>query len=158
MIKATLAQTVVQNQQMELIVNSNVKGITRLKKVTIQDFSDTITDMYAKDCQDDGYQLHVEDLPDFIQQEFASLILSIAHDLASESTGPDNEYFDKKMLPSLIKYLRDISNKDLEIDFITSWRDGVTRYLHNQMQMYIDRSLGDLNTKDNHINKFGYQF
>lgn len=112
----------------------------------LRNFAQDCVNHYAtyESC-DDFYDLDVEELPDFVQHEFAALIM--AHDsmLASEATGPDNKHYDNKMLPALLRYLKDSTDKDEGIEFKNIWRDCVTDYLKSTMQGLIEDALSDFN-------------
>ena len=107
---------------------------------------------YAK-FKNEDYQLNVNDLPDFVQEEFAALIMVHDTDRAYESTGADNANFEKQMLPTLIKLLQDSTDRDEQIEFINSWKEGVTAYHKRYMQELIDDALEDYNQEHGHVIK-----
>lgn len=76
----------------------------------------------------------VDSLPDFVQHEFAALIMSQEEAYASEATGPDNPHWETKMLPALIRYLKNSTDRDEAIEFNDIWRDCVTKYVSIKMQ------------------------
>lgn len=116
--------------------------------IKIRRFADQCVTQYSKfDPIDNEYTLNVYDLPDFVQSEFASLLLSTDAEISNESTGPDNPAYEKYMLPSLTKFLNNITDKDSEIDFIDSWKRGLIEYNLDRMQEFIDDSLSELNTE-----------
>jgi len=89
---------------------------------------------FARDCVkhyaefDDGqYDLDVDVLPDFVLEEFASLIMSDPS-YASEATGTDNAFYKTKMLPALLKLLKNSNDQDEKIEFINAWREGCREY------------------------------
>jgi hypothetical protein len=82
----------------------------------------------------ESYILPVNNLPEFTQCEFASLLMNEDDAYASESTGADNPSYETKMLPRLIHFLRFSEDRDEEIEFIKEWREGVTSYFKNTMQ------------------------
>ncbi len=146
MNSATLTQVIASNQEMKLLVKNYVMGRTNLNRKNILSFSSEIASEFGKyNRHSQKYELYVDELPDFIQHEFASMIISQDDAYANESTGADNPKFTSQMLPSLLNHLKDISNKDLEMDFINIWRNGVTSYLLNEIQRYLDDSVSDLN-------------
>jgi len=71
------------------------------------------------------------DIPDFELYELSSLLMSLDY---GESVGSDNPQFATKMFPSLQNYMRDITNKDNQIEFIHCWREGIKDYYYNTMQ------------------------
>src|SRR5690242_8525045 len=84
--------------------------------IKIRRLADQCVTTYSKfdpiDCQ---HTLSVYDLPDFVLAEFASLLLLSDAEISNESTGPDNPAYEKHMLPSLTKFLKNITDKDAEI-------------------------------------------
>lgn len=74
------------------------------------------------------------DLPDFVQHEFAALIMSQDEGYASEANGPDNRHWDTKMLPALLSYLKNSTDRDEAIEFNSIWVDCVTDYVSKKMQ------------------------
>jgi hypothetical protein len=111
----------------------------------LRSFAQECVEHYAK--FDGGcYALDVHELPDFVQHEFAALIISHDEALGSEATGPDNKHWDKKMLPALTKYLKNSTDKDEAIEFNNVWRDCVTDYMASQMQEMLDDCMDDFNS------------
>lgn len=109
---------------------------------------------YAKfDNSDEFYTLNVQDLPDFVQNEFAAIIMLDDTTLAAEATGPDNSFWDSRMLPALTKYLQNSTDKDEEIEFRTIWRDCVTAYFFGHMQHLLDECLDDYNDDEGYTIK-----
>lgn len=105
---------------------------------------------FARECithygrYDDSYRifhLNTDELPDFVQNEFASIIMSDDNEWAAEATGPDNPHWETKMLPALTRYLKNSTDKDEAIEFNTIWRDCITDYLHNKMQELLDEAI-----------------
>lgn len=87
---------------------------------------------------DDAYSLFVSDLPDFEVHKFAAMLMADDESYASESTGADNDQYKKTLMPTLINYLKDTTDRDEEIEFIKAWRDGVASYFSNRMQELIN--------------------
>ena len=105
---------------------------------------------FAKECVshyaiynnvDNLYSLNIYDLPDFVQNEFAAVIMSDDNSWASEATGPDNKHWETKMLPALTRYLKNSTDKDEAIEFHTVWRECVTDYMNKKMQELVDDSI-----------------
>jgi len=122
---------------------------------------------FARDCVnnyatfdncDEFYSLEVTELPDFMQHEFAALIMAHKDYYAAEATGPDNKYWDSKMLPALNKYLSNSTDKDAQIEFNDVWRDCVTDYMTKEMQALIDDAIYDLNDDGGHIKPASYYY
>lgn len=120
---------------------------------------------FAQDCvnhyanyskYDESYSLKVSDLPDFVQHEFAALIMSNDESYATEATGPDNPHWDNKMLPALTKYLANSTDKDASIEFNNIWRDCVADYMKGHMQKLIDSALYEFNDDHGYIRAASY--
>ena len=111
-----------------------------------------VTHYSRYDSTENYHVLNVEDIPDFEQEQFASLIISSDFDRANCSTGDDNSMFQKSMLPSLINTLRKPLDRDATIDFVETWKKGVVEYLKPRMQELIDLALFDYNDSLNFIN------
>jgi FPC/CPF motif-containing protein YcgG len=100
---------------------------------------------YAKFNKLNGfYSLNVHDLPDFVQNEFAAIIMSDDNALASEATGPDNKHWESRMLPALTRYLKNSTDRDEAIEFNAIWRDCVTDYMNNRMQELLNDLIPDV--------------
>jgi hypothetical protein len=110
-----------------------------------RNFANECVSHYAGyDKRNHAYKLNVYDLPEFIQNEFASVIMSDDNAWAAEATGPDNRHWESKMLPALTRYLRNSTDKDEAIEFNRIWRECVTDYLHNKMQELVNDSLPEI--------------
>lgn len=113
----------------------------------LRSFAQECVEQYCKYDGGDGfYSIEIYDLPDFVQHEFAALIIADDESYASEATGPDNKHWDTKMLPALTKYLKNSTDKDEAIEFNNIWRDCVTDYMKNRMQELLDDCMGDFNS------------
>lgn len=100
---------------------------------------------YAKYDKLDGfYSLDVQDLPDFVQNEFAAIIMNDNNAWASEATGPDNKHWETRMLPALTRYLKNSTDRDEAIEFNNTWRECVTDYINNKMQELVNDSIQDV--------------
>lgn len=118
---------------------------------TLRSFAIECVNHYATfDKGDDFYSLDISELPDFVQHEFAALIIAQNEAYASEATGPDNKHWDKKMLPALTRYLANSTDQDEAIEFTNTWRDCVADYMIGVMQEQIDDAVDELNAD------FGY--
>lgn len=108
----------------------------------MQSFAHECVSHYAKyDSIDGFYSLDIHDLPEFVQHEFAAIIMSDDNAWATEASGPDNKHWETKMLPALTRYLKNSTDFDEAIEFNTIWRECVTDYLSNKMQELVDDSL-----------------
>jgi hypothetical protein len=111
----------------------------------VQSFTKHCVSQYAQyNPFDEFYSLDVQDLPDFVQHEFAAMIMADNNDWASEATGPDNKHWETKMLPALTRYLRNSTDQDEAIEFNSIWRDCVADYLNNHMQKLVNDSILDV--------------
>ncbi len=100
---------------------------------------------YAKyDHLDGFYSLNTYDLPDFVQNEFAAIIMCDDNAWAVEATGPDNKHWQTKMLPALTRYLKNSTDKDEAIEFNRIWRECVTDYMNTKMQELINDSIPEI--------------
>lgn len=111
-----------------------------------QRFAKECVNVYGKyDESDDFYSLDAHDLPDFVQDEFASFIMADDESYAAEATGPDNTDWDLIMLPTLMRYLKNSTNREETIEFSKTWRNCITRYCINKIQELIDQELIEYN-------------
>jgi len=112
----------------------------------IMDFAEGCVEKYATfDGCDGCYTLDVYELPDFVQHEFAAMLIGNDESLAVEATGPDNKKWDSKMLPALTRYLKNSTDKDEQAEFNRIWIECITSHLANQMQSLIDDCMTDFN-------------
>ena len=124
---------------------------------TLRNFANECVDHYATyDKCDEFYCLDVEELPDFVQHEFAALIIGSDEAYACEASGPDNKHWDNKMLPALTRYLANSTDKDEAIEFNRIWRDCITDYLKSYMQELIMDSLSDFNSDNGYTHDMSW--
>lgn len=143
----SLMQVIVSKQQIPSMIGGYVKGMTNVNDV--QSFAyDLVLNYATYDTLDEFYSLDVSDLPDFTRHEFAEKLISEEPDYANEATGADNDAYEKTMLPALLKFLRNTTDRDLEIEFTNAWRDGVTSYMTSKMQELINDALVEYNGSD----------
>jgi len=95
------------------------------------------------DKYQDSYVLNMHDMPSFELNEFAYHIMNDNSSLAQEATGPDNPAYETKMLPALMRHLKDSTDKDEKIEFVKEWREGVTSYFYKTMQKILDDLCDD---------------
>jgi hypothetical protein len=74
------------------------------------------------------YDLRLRDVPEYEIEKLSCLIYLDSPELAAEACGPDNDEFEKSMLPALIRFLDDTSNKDKQEDYLNAWKAGLTAY------------------------------
>ncbi len=108
----------------------------------VKSFARECVSHYAK--FNGSYSLNTNDLPEFVQNEFAAIIMCDDNAWASEATGPDNKHWETKMLPALTRYLKNSTDKNEAIEFNTIWRDCVTDYLNNKMQELLNDSISEV--------------
>lgn len=111
----------------------------------LRSFANECVSHYATFNKLDGfYSLNTHDLPDFVQNEFAAIIMTDDNAWAIEATGPDNKHWETKMLPALTRYLKNSTDKDEAIEFQTIWRECVTDYMNNKMQELLNDSISEI--------------
>ncbi len=92
-------------------------------------------------------------VPDIEMDELYALAISDDKVLAYEACGPDNNSFDGEMLPSLINMLMK-SKREVDQDFVNSWKKGVRSYLKKSIQSLINEEIDRQNTyfplRENH--------
>lgn len=110
----------------------------------LRGFAHNLVVHYAKfDKLSQCYTLSIDDIEDFDLHEFASIFMQSNDDCASEATGYDNPAYEKTMLPALLKYLQNTTNKDNEIEFNNAWRDGIASYFKSSMQELLDECCSE---------------
>lgn len=123
--------------------------MTNMSTRQLQNFAYDCVVSYSKlDKFAKQYTIKVSDLPDFTQNEFASLFMSESTTNANEATGSDNGHYCTKMLPALLRYLKNSTSRDEEIEFVRSWKEGVTEYYHNQMQELLTEACYEYNESE----------
>jgi hypothetical protein len=114
-----------------------------------QSFAQECVSHYAEyEHLDHFYSLDVHELPDFVQHEFAAVIMSDDNAYACEATGPDNKHWESKMLPALTRYLKNSTDKDEAIEFQNVWRDCVADHMNARMQELLNDALQDRNSEE----------
>lgn len=124
-----------------------VKGMTNMiTSKSITKFVDQLVFHYAKyDKHEECYFLDINDIAEFDLHKLSALIMSEDICYASEACGPDNNHFENSMLPALLKYLSNTSNKDNHDDFANTWKEGITSYFNNTMQELLEQRLEQYN-------------
>lgn len=146
----SLAQVVTNMQYMPTMTGLVFRS-TRMKmdKLNAQQYAhNLVCDYSVFDDNSNQYDLMLQELPDFVLHKFASHILECEPEYAHEANGADNPAFIPFMLPALIKYIANITDKDLEIEFISAWREGITSYMQNRMQELLSDALSDYNSEE----------
>lgn len=130
-----------------MVITVTVKGMTNMNLPKhIKKFISSVVGNYATYSQLDGfYIVDLVKLPESELEEFSSILMNHDHDLACEATGLDNPAYEDSMLPSLNLYLRNPFSKDNEIEYLRSWREGVTSYFKKIFTECIFNELEDFN-------------
>lgn len=110
-------------------------------KETIR-FTDNLVSTFARYNKDDGlYYLDADMIPETELEGLTSCLMLDSLDQAVESTGPDNDSYDRRMLPSLIDLLKNSTDKDNQIEFIRNWKAGTVNYFHHNIEQLIEERL-----------------
>ena len=108
----------------------------------IDKFSQMLVHNYAKYCnRERKYYLEMSYIPSFELYEFVSLLMSSNKDMASEAFGFDNAAFEKLILPATTKYLTNITDKDEQIEFMSSIRRGLLDYFEKAIEANLEDAL-----------------
>lgn len=123
-----------------------VNGVTKMSRNPIKDFVSDIVSNYAKFDKDiKQYTIHLNDISDFTLHELASLIMVEDEAYAHEANGPDNDAYKKTMLPALLRFLKNTTDKDEEIEFVNAWCNGVTSYVKGKMAELLEVAVYEYN-------------
>lgn len=119
------------------------QGLTKMKcNISITRFVSTLVDHYAKfDPLTESYELPIHTIPDFERYELSALLMLSNTSYANEATGSDNPDYERKMLPALINYMSNVTDKDEEIEFKRIWKDGIAKYFTPMMEELIESEL-----------------
>ena len=122
-----------------------VKGMTNMRPTAdVSKFVRDLVSHYASyDKMSGGYSVHINDIPEFDLQELAALLISKDDSCASEATSFDNPAYEKTMLPALMRYLKNSTDRDEEIEFNKAWRDGVTSYFYKTIQELLNEECNN---------------
>ena len=113
-------------------------------------FAQQLVENHARyDALAECYDLCIDDLYDFDLQKLASLVYMDNPDFATESTGPDNDAYDRHMMPALLIHLKNPLDKDAAIQFNSAWLEGVTNYARNAIDSLLMEELTNYNS-DHH--------
>ena len=130
-------------------VNSQEVNTMKLSKEIINQ-ADRIIFNYAKFDKYMGfYTLTLNDVDSYDVYKLSSLIMAENKDLASEATGPDNDLYERSMLPSLISYMSNSNNKDFKEDYLVTWNEGIVHYLQINIEELLNSSLEEFNASFN---------
>jgi hypothetical protein len=116
----------------------------------IKKFISSLVNNYAEFDKVDGfYTIDLVRLPESELEEFAALIMQQDKAWASEATGLDNPAYEESMLPALNLYLSN-PTKDNEIEYLKTWREGVSIYFKRSFIENIFNELEDFN-REHHL-------
>lgn len=107
----------------------------------VRNFADYLVFHYAKTDSFGRRNLSKDNIPEFDLDHLCAIISSNHKDYASEACGPDNENFFKEMLPSLNQYMSNSFNKDYELDFSKTWKEGIRKYYSNTIDELLNNAL-----------------
>lgn len=113
-------------------------GGMRFSKKTRNFVHELITEHGKFDPDQGCYDLDFDILPDTSLEQLAYLIYLDNPDFASEATGADNARYDRVMMPALLTYLKNTTDRDEAIEFMKTWREGLIFYAERQMKALIE--------------------
>ena len=118
-----------------------VKGMTNMvHNQDVRCFIDDLISNYATQGRA-GDTLPVNSLPDSELNAFSAIIIMLDDDRAMEATGPDNPYYTTKMLPALTKHLTNPTDKEMQYDFMETWRHCVSAYFMKLLEELVEERL-----------------
>lgn len=125
------------------LITQTAKGMDNMtySKDTIR-FADHLVSYYSKyDNSQKKYELSWSDINDFDLHELSSFILLDDPMYALESTGPDNPYYEKSMLPALIKFMGNTTDREAQREFNIAWKDGIKQYHEKVIEELLEERL-----------------
>lgn len=87
--------------------------------------------------------ININEIPSDDLDKFCSLIINNDLTFGNEILGSDNDSFDSSILPALINYLKNSSDKCNETFFLDNVKGGIRSYLHHNMVYLLDNALED---------------
>jgi len=123
-----------------------VKGMANMKSITPKEMARDLVSHYAKmdNCLKQ-YTIDLDDLADFDQHKLAATLMIAEDGYANEATGADNPAYETKMLPALLRFLKNSTDRDEEIEFVKEWRDGVSSYMNRRMTELLEDAVYEYN-------------
>ena len=115
---------------------------------SIYRFAYSLVSIYSKDGE-----LDINDISEFDLNEFASLLIKEEPALASEASGPDNIYWEKHMLPALIKYLANSHDAEEEKNYLRVWSKCILSYFIPTIKDTLNSKLKEYNFDQKISNK-----
>lgn len=92
------------------------------------------------------YDVYIYDLADFDLCKLSGLIMQDNLNYAAESTGHDNDSYPTELLPSLIKFMLDINNKESEQEFVSTWLKYVSSHFNKTINFLLNDRLSEYNS------------
>ena len=117
----------------------------RLSKRTTEFAYSIVADKAKFDSLANQYVMDIDDVADFNLAKLASHIYLDNPDFATESTGPDNDMYDRYMMPALLTYLKNSTEKDARIEFYNAWIKGTTHHAKNVINDLLKEMLSNYN-------------
>ena len=115
----------------------------------VTDIADRFVELYAKrDSMTGVWSIDTYDIPEYDLNHLAGMMLSKDDDLASQATGPDNDEWEKAMMPALTRALLSGRPPAEQEDFNDVWMSGVRAYLRDSMQHVLDERLDFIKEDD----------
>lgn len=114
-------------------------------KKTIRFVDNIILDYSHFDNNDNRYDLSLNKVPDFLLHELCACLMKDEPELGFEATSPNNPHYEQKMLPALITYLSDVTEKDNEIEYLCEWKKGIYKYLSKFIDELIEDRVSEYN-------------
>lgn len=124
---------------------SKEANMGRYSPTTVKLMDDIIAG-HAYWCSEaEQYDLTFDDLDEINKEELAAQLMIDDTEFACEFTGADNDLFLSKMLPSLIKFLQNTTDKELLHDFAEAWKEGCSLYPRRSVEDLLERRLEEYN-------------
>lgn len=102
---------------------------------------DSVIHREAHYIPNEGYHLDYNQLSDNDVEEITAQLIADDESCAAEATSPDNPAYTSKMLPALIRHLKNPSDKDEQIEFMNTWRTGVADYSRKAVEALLENRL-----------------
>lgn len=117
----------------------------RYSPATIKRMDDIISANAYWDDDSEQYVLFFDDLDDLNKEELSASLMIDDTDFAHEFTGADNDAFEGKMLPALIRFLQNTTDKEALHDFAEAWKEGCANYPRRSIEDLLERRLSEYN-------------
>ena len=118
----------------------------------ILEFAEHLVYHHAK--YDDRYSLDINNVYEFDKHEFAAIIMASDDGYANEATSCDNPWYETIMLPALLSYLKNSTDKDAQIEFNKAWLQGISKYFEEMMQTIINEKCRERLQREHNENSY----